>query len=116
MRRRGLIRLWIVATAIFVPAVALWMVNDSIDTWEELDKISIQTCVNREGEQNFNVDECVHAAGADQTAFQHEHTTAGAYWAEALGIAFLFDLMITALLVGAFFVGRWVIRGFRAEA
>ena len=30
MKRRGLIRLWIVMTAIFVPAVAFWQVNDFI--------------------------------------------------------------------------------------
>jgi hypothetical protein len=46
--------------------------------------------------------------------FQHEHTTPGRYWGEALGLAFVADLMLMALVAGAFFVGRWVVRGFRA--
>jgi hypothetical protein len=113
MRGRGLIRLWIVMSALFVPGLAFWAVNDNINTWAELDKITIQTCVNEEGKPNFDVDKCVHDAGADQTMFQHEHTTPGRYWAEALGFAFLFDLIVTALLVGALLVGRWVVQGFR---
>ena len=117
MRRRGLFRLWVVATAILVPATAFWMVSDFINTWGEIDRNTIELCVNSEGPPpKEDATHCVHRMGADQTAFQHEHTTAGAYWGEALGIAFLFDLVITALLVGAFFVGRWVVRGFRAEA
>jgi len=116
MRRRGLVRLWVVLSGLFVPAIAFWMVNDSMNTWAQLDKISVQTCVNREGEPNFNVDECVHDAGADKTVFQHEHTSPGRYWGEALGVAFLFDLVITALLAAAFFVVRWVVRGFGADA
>ncbi len=116
MRRRGLIRLWIVVTAIFVPVAAFLMVNDLINTWERLDKVSIELCVNEEGRANFNVDKCIHDAGAYQAAFQHEHTTAGAYWAEALGIALVLDLVLTTLLIGTFFVVRWVIRGFRVEA
>ena len=115
MRRRGLFRLWVVLTAIFVPGLAFWAVNDNMNTWSELDKISIQTCVSQEGSPNFNVDKCVHDAGADQTMFQHEHTNPGLYWGEALGFSFLVDLILTALVIGTFLVGRWVVRGFKAE-
>ena len=116
MRRRGWVRLWIVASAIFVPAVAFWEVNDFIDTWSELDNISIQACVDREGSPNFDVDKCAHDAGAYKTAFQHENISPGRYWAEALGIAFLVDLLLTGFLLGAFLVIRWVVRGFRNES
>jgi hypothetical protein len=129
MRRRGLFRLWVVATAIFVPAVALWQVNQLIDGWESIDSIAIQYCVNqsvspaRINSPNFKagsstgyVDKCIHDRGADQTAFQHEHTTAGAYWGEALGLAFVLDLFLSALIAGAFVAVRWVARGFKAEA
>jgi hypothetical protein len=115
MRRRGLIRLWIVVTAIFVPAVAFWQVNDFINTWQKLDNLSIQICVNQET-ATFDEDKCARDAGVGQTAFQHEHTTAGAYWAGALGIAFLLDLALTGLLIGAFLAVRWVARGFKARA
>jgi len=90
-------------------------VSDFIHTWDRLDSISIEACVNQEGSPNFNVDKCISDAGAGQTAFQHEHTTAGAYWAEAIGIAFVLDLVLPVLLIGAFFVVRWVVRGFKAE-
>ena len=115
MRKRGLFRLWVVFTVLFVPGLAFWGVNDNMDTWARLDKMAIDTCVSQEGRPGFDVDQCVHDAGADQTMFQHEHTTPGRYWAGALGISFVTDLIITALLVGAFFVGRWVVRGFRPE-
>lgn len=115
MRRRGLFRLWVVLTALFVPGLAFWAVNDSMNTWARIDKASVDLCVNQEGQPNFNVDKCVHDFGADQTMFQHEHTTPSRYWGMAMGFAFLADLIITALLVGAFLVGRWVVRGFKAE-
>jgi hypothetical protein len=103
----------VVLTVIFVPGLAFWAVNDSINTWSELDKMAIQTCVNEEGPPNFDVDGCIHRAGAGQTMFQHEHVTPGRYWSEALGFAFLVDLILTALVTGLFLVGRWVVRGFR---
>lgn len=114
--RRGLVRLWIVTSALFIPAVAFWMVNDSAKTWADLDRWAIQTCVSEEGSPNFNVDKCIHDAGADQTVFEHEHTAPGRYWGEALGIGFLLDLVITALFIGAFLVIRWVVRGFIARS
>jgi len=115
LKRRGLIRLWIVATAIFVPGLAYWAVNDNMKTWAQMDAISIRLCVDQEGRSNFDVDKCVHDAGADQTMFQHEQTTPGRYWAEALTFSFIIDVVLTALLVGAFLIGRWVVRGFRTE-
>jgi hypothetical protein len=36
-----------VVSAVFVPALAFWSVNDSMNTWEELDNISIQMCVTK---------------------------------------------------------------------
>jgi hypothetical protein len=116
MRRRGLIRLWVVMTAVFVPGLAFWAVNDSMNTWARIDRITIEQCVNEEtADPRTDATACVHKRGADQTMFQHEHTTPGHYWRVALGFAFLFDLFITALILGAFFVGQWVVRGFKAE-
>jgi hypothetical protein len=34
----------------------------------------------------------------------------------ALGYSFVADLILTGLIVGLFFVVRWVLRGFKAEA
>ena len=115
MRARGVFRLWVVLTALFVPALAIWGYNDTVKTWEGLDRISIRLCVDQEGRAGFDVDKCVHDAGADQTIFQHEHTTPGRYWGEALAFSFIADLVLTAFVVGAFFVGRWVVRGFKPE-
>ena len=116
MRRRGLVRLWVVASALLVPGLALWAVNDNINTWGRIDRMTIQECVNEEtADPRTDATACVHKRGADQDMFRHEHTTPGAYWGEALGFAFLFDLFLTAVLVGVFFVGRWVVRGFKAE-
>jgi hypothetical protein len=115
MRRRGVFRLWVVLTVIFVPGLAFWMVHGSMATWDKLDRISIEQCGTWVGGSPPDYKECIHNAGADQTMFQHEHTTPGRYWGMALGIALLFDLIITALLVGAFYAGRWVVRGFKAE-
>jgi hypothetical protein len=109
--------LWVVLTAFFVPALALWAVNDNMKTWQRLDRITIEQCVNEEtADRRTDALLCAHKRGADQTMFQHEHTTSGRYWGEALGFAFIADLMLTALVVGAFFVGRWVVRGFKGEA
>lgn len=115
VRTRGVFRLWVVLTALFVPALAFWAVNDNMNTWERLDRITIEQCVNQEtADPRTDALACAHKRGADQTMFQHEHTTPGRYWGEALGFALVADLMLTALVVGAFFVGRWVVRGFRA--
>lgn len=116
MKTRGVFRLWVVLTVMFVPALAFWGYNQQTETWEGLDLISIRFCVDQEGKAGFDVDKCVHDAGADQTMFQHEHTTPGRYWAEALGFSFIADLILTALAVGAFLVCRWVVRGFKAGA
>jgi hypothetical protein len=93
----------------------MWTVNDNMKTWATLDQLAIQTCADREGSPNFNMDKCVHDAGADQTMFRHEHTTPARYWSEALGLSFAIGLVLTALVVSAFFVARWVIREFRTE-
>lgn len=114
MKRRGF-RLWIVLSAIFVPAVAFWQVDDLIKTWAALDQASVHMCVEQEGKPNFDVDKCFREAGAGQTAFQHEHTTPGAYWGFALALGLTLDLILTGVILAAFFVGRWVVRGFAGE-
>jgi hypothetical protein len=115
MRRRGWLRLWIVATLVGVPGFAFWQVNDSMRTWDSLDKMAIDSCVAREGTPNFDVDKCAHEAGVGKTMFEHEGTTPGRYWSEALGVGLLFDLVLTGLVVGAFLVIRWVVRGFKDD-
>jgi len=116
MRHRGLFRLWVVLTAIFVPSLAFWAINDNTKTWAELDKASIQICVDQEGSPNFDVDGCIHRSGADQTMFQHEHTTPVRYWGEALAFSLIADLILTAFIIGLFYVVGWVVRGFKAES
>jgi|GEM_PF-3865897 hypothetical protein len=118
MRRRGWFRLWIVITAIFVPAMAVWMEIDDQATWNQIEHPVVSMCVDQELNLPTHPDglKCIHQHGADQTIFQEEHITPAAYWARALGIAFVLDVLVTGLLLGIFVVARWVARGFRADA
>jgi hypothetical protein len=108
--------LWVVLTVIFVPGLAFWAVNDSMNTWARIDRITIEQCVNAEtADPRTDATACVHSRGADQDLFEHEHTTPGAYWGKALAFSFAADLIATGLLIGLFLVGRWVVRGFKTE-
>src|SRR4051812_23261727 len=101
MRRRGLIRLWLVATAICVPGLAFWATSQNMHTWNEMDRATVNLCVDKQLQLSSHPDaiDCARKAGAYRTMFEHEHTTPGVWWSEALGIAFAVDLVVTALLV-----------------
>lgn len=44
--------------------------------------------------------------------FERNNTTPTRYWSEAIALWGAADLLLTAFLVGAFCVTRWVVRGF----
>jgi hypothetical protein len=107
---KGFFRLWIVLAFVVVPGLALWQFHKLDETWNRLDQMTIHICVSREGEPNFDVDECI--APAKKTVFQHENTTPGTYWGKMLGFSFAAYLTLTGMVIGIFYVFRWVVRGF----
>ena len=116
MRRQGWMRLWIVTTFIWLPAFTMYSIAESTDTWARLDKITVEQCVNAEGRPGAkSADACIKDAGVGQTFFQREHITPSSYWLGAFAIALLLDIIATALIVGVFYTGRWVLLGFRAS-
>ncbi len=118
MRRAGWLRLWIVVTVIGVPIAALEGFQSESAFWVNMDKVDIKMCVDAEADLSTHPDalKCAHTVGADQTYFQHEHVAPLTYWSERLVLYFILDCILTALLVGAYFVVRWVVNGFRAKA
>jgi hypothetical protein len=106
-----------VVTGLGVPTAAILEFNSQTKVWRDLDAMTVSQCVNEEWDGSAHPDSlrCAHARGADKTYFQHEGISPARYWLGSLGIFFLFDCFITALLVAGFYVARWVIRGFRNE-
>lgn len=84
--------------------------------WAAVDQYKIQQCDKWLSGWPSEHKKCVQESGADQTMFQQQGTTPVRYWSDTLGFYFMADLILTALLVGVFFVVRWVVRGFKAEA
>jgi hypothetical protein len=112
MPDKGWIRLWIVLSAVGVPVAALLLEQAEWDRWSALDRTGIQICVQTTHDY-ASEQACVRRLGADKTMFEHEGVTPARYWAQAIGIVFLLDLILTAVLIGAYFCARWVVRGFR---
>src|SRR4051794_10967362 len=100
-------------TAIGVPSLAVRQYSIYSGVWASIDAFTIEDCGREQRLIHSDMNGCIHKAGADQTMFQHENTTAAAYWGKNLGIAFAIDLVLTGLLIGAFGALRWVVRGFK---
>lgn len=117
MRKKGLVRLWIVLTALGVPVAAVMDFQQKQHFWHNLDKVTVQQCVDEEYNDPAHPDalECSRRAGTEKTVFEREDITPMRYWAGALGGAFIADLILTALLAAVFFTVRWVWRGFRSN-
>lgn len=114
IERKGLVRLWIVVSVIWTVGAAMWATTDLIKTWATLNQATFSLCNSEFGHKaNETVAQCAAREGANLSAFEHEHMSVGSWWAQAPGYAFLFDLFVTALLIGVFYVCRWVWRGFR---
>lgn len=116
MRWRGWVRLWIVLSLLFVVIAAVIDMNDNQRTWDKLDHIEIEQCVSAEEYTHEDGLKCAHRQGADQTLFQHEHTTPAAWWTQEFGAWLLVDLLATAGLLAIVSVVGWVVRGFRKPA
>ncbi len=114
IERKGLLRLWIVLSVIWTAGAAMWATSDLIKTWATLNQATFSLCNSEFGHKaSETVSQCAARQGANLSAFEHEGISAGQWWAQALGYAFLIDIVVTALLVGVFYVCRWVWRGFR---
>lgn len=80
--RRGWFRLWIVVSAIFVPAIA-WQFSDSSAkfwehynaNWEKACGQSLAVLQPTDPHEFPDITTCVHANGGDQNLLQHEHAT-----------------------------------------
>jgi len=114
MRAKGWVRLWIVLTLLGVPLVSELQFQSESETWNDLDKITIEQCVNQEFNNPSHPDalECGRKLGVYKTFFERENIKPALYWAESLGFSFLIDCFLTALIIGVFLVARWVLRGF----
>jgi hypothetical protein len=115
MRRRGWIRLWIVVSAIGVPAAAEWQFQHDSKFWSYINEMTVKTCVDAEFSEPSHPDalECGKKQGTFETVFERQHTTPARYWSLQLAGYFVIDCILTALLFGGFLVTRWVARGFR---
>jgi hypothetical protein len=118
MRVKGWFRLWVCLTLIAVPLSAALQFRSQSQFWERLDRSTIKECVTEElsGPSHEDALVCAHRRGADKTFFQHENITPATYWAQGLGIFTLLDCVLTALIVGLFFVVRWVVKGFKESS
>jgi hypothetical protein len=106
-----------VLTVIGVPSATVWEQQREARFWEEMDKLTIQQCVDDEVLPNHpRAMDCARAAGAVKTFFDHENTTPARYWSTGLLMTFILDLVITGLIVAVALTIRWVVRGFRAPA
>lgn len=117
IRRKGLIRLWIVLSVFWTVGWSFYAFAELARGWAAADKISYEICFDstmREG--NETSDQCLDREGVKKSIFEREHTTALVWWSEALGISFVMDLVLTVLLVGLFYVVRWIARGFRSDS
>jgi len=113
IRRKGLIRLWIVLSVIWTVGWSVYMFHSWTTEWANVDSMAFRNCSDPYGLQpGQTLAQCLDAAGVNVNYFEREHTTALAWWSEALGASFLADILATALLVGLFYVARWVVRGF----
>jgi hypothetical protein len=112
---KGWFRLWICLTLIGVPLSSALQLHSESQFWESLDRSTIKQCVDEElsGPSHEDALICAHRRGADRTFFQHENITPAAYWAQSLGLFTLLDCVLTAVIVGLFFVVRWVVEGFK---
>jgi hypothetical protein len=85
--------------------------------WRQLDSQTINQCVDEELRPAPGKDalKCGHERGAYKTFFEHEKISPGLFWAQTLGGFLVLDFLITALLIAAFYVVRWIVKGFRPE-
>ena len=115
MRARGWFRLWVVLTLIGVPVAAEWQFQQSWAIWQSIDQQVIKNCVEAvaDGSSSVSSFQCEKNEGVLKTFFQREEITPLAYWSQSLGFFFAVDLVLTALVLGAFFTVLWVWRGFR---
>jgi hypothetical protein len=118
VNRQGWLRLWIVLTVIGVPAAAIWDSNRKAEFWESQNRAAIKNCVAIELASPKRPDalECARRQGAYESDFEREGTTPAAYWSLTLASYFVLDLLLTGLIAGLVFVGRWVWRGFNPGA
>ena len=112
---KGLIRLWLVATVISVPVAAEIQFNQTQKFWDDLTAIQSKFCVDAESNQDGHPDalKCLQQMGAYKTVFEHEEISPARYWSSNLAVYLVIDLVITALLLLTYLVGRWVYRGFK---
>jgi hypothetical protein len=116
VRRKGLIRLWVVLSVIWTLGASFYVFKDWSSTWSNIDAMAYQNCYGQYGlKPGQTTDQCLNEAGVNKSYFEREHTTALAWWSAALGISFVADLFVTGFLVGFYYVLRWVIRGFRND-
>jgi hypothetical protein len=113
MRAKGWMRLWIVLTLIGVPVAAGWQVESQSKWWSKLDELTMKLCVDAEFSNPSHPDaiECAKKQGAYRPLYERDRMSIGAYWGEYLGVTFFLDCLLTALLIGAFHVVRWIGRG-----
>lgn len=118
MRVKGWVRLWFVLTVIGVPAAAWVDFQQQLAWWNNLDRMISKTCVDAEMDRPEHPDaiECGRKAGQFNTFFERNNTTPARFWTEGLAVYGAADLLLTAFIVGAFFVARWVVRGFAPPA
>ena len=117
LRRKGLLRLWVVVSTIAVPSIAFWFAQMDMQVWNGLSISAINFCVEEETNvaTHPNATECIHRMEADKSVYEREHTTPLAYWSEALLGGLVVDLLFTGTLSLIVYAVLWVRRGFREE-
>lgn len=115
MRIQGWIRLWLVVTLIGVPIGAGLVYQSDSHRYDWATDMAIRICRDQEENLSTHPDsiQCAQRLGAYQSIFDREKVTPLNYWLGNFIGLFIADLLLTALLAAAFFVGRWVLRGFK---
>lgn len=115
MKLKGWLRLWVVLSAVGVPLASMLSFHSQQKWWHDNDEVIMKLCVDEEIDNPKHSDalECGRQSGVLKSFYERENITPGLYWSESLGLFFILDCIITAFLIGAFFVVRWIIVGFK---
>jgi hypothetical protein len=115
MNNKGWLRLWVVLTVIGVPVAAELDFQQKERFWTDLNAVAIKNCVDVEYSSPAHPDalECGRQQGTMKTVFQREGTTPLKYWSSTMGVFFIADLVLAAILAALLAAALWVVRGFR---
>lgn len=112
IRRKGLVRLWLIATLLFVGYATYHDANREQALWLENDSATQETCCWSANNIENSPPEA-NCYPAQPPFYERDGKTLFSWLFWEMGGYFVMDVFITLGLIAAFLVLRWVYRGFR---